>query len=190
MRISYIIVTTTLILTSCNESDYSEIYNENNTSVIDGIVYNINEKPINGLYRTYYTNGNPKMEVSSRNGLPNGIGKFYNEDGSLLYQGLFKNGKLDGMLYQYYPEGSVHNEMNYSHGIYEGSQKIYDIEGNQTAEIIYDAGKPVSGFIILNEDKIELTEDELEAINTDESSEETEQSSDDQSSTDKTEIQK
>ena len=174
MKIGYITAITALILTSCDESDHSEIYNENNTSVINGIVYNINEKPINGLYRTYYTNGNPKMEVSSRNGLPNGIGKFYNEDGSLLYQGLFKNGKLDGMLYQYYPEGSIHNEMNYSKGIYEGSQKIYDIEGNQTAEIIYNAGKPVSGFVILNEDKIELTKDELEALNASESTDKNE----------------
>lgn len=183
MRIGCIITIMALIITSCNESDYSEIYNENNTNVIDGIVYNINDKPINGLYRTYYTNGNPKMEISSRNGLPNGIGKFYNEDGSLLYQGLFKNGKLDGMLYQYYPEGSVHNEMNYSQGIYEGSQKIYDIEGNQTAEIIYDSGKPVSGFVILNEDKIELTKDELEALGADENTEGTKQNSETQTET-------
>ena len=164
MRIDHIAIILMLSLTSCGESDHSEIYNENNTNVINGVVYNSNEKPINGLYRTYYANGNLKMEISSRGGLPNGIGKFYGEDGNLLYQGVFKDGKLDGVLYQYYPEGSVHNEMNYSDNMYDGAQKIYDTDGNQTAEIVYKNGKPISGYVILNDNKIELTTEELSAL--------------------------
>ncbi len=164
MRIGYAIIFTALIVSACGESDRSEIYNENNTSVVNGIVYNINEKPINGLYRTYYANGNLKMEVDSREGLPNGVGKFYDEEGNLMFQGVFANGKLDGPMYQYYPDGSVHNEMNYSGGVYDGTQKVYDKNGEQTVEIVYDHGKPVSGVVMFGKTKLELSEDELNSL--------------------------
>ena len=57
------------LLCACGESDKDEIYNENNTNVVDGIVYDINEKPINGIYKIYYPNGNVKMEVRSKSGI-------------------------------------------------------------------------------------------------------------------------
>ena len=164
MKIYLVGALSLVLLVACNEADRAEIYNENNTTVINGVVYNINEKPINGLYRTYYANGNPRMEVFSQNGLPNGVGKFYAEDGYLSYQGTFKNGVFDGMFYQYYPEGNVHNEMNYKDGIIDGSQKVYDKEGSLTAEIVYKDDKPISGYVILRNQKVELSQDELDAF--------------------------
>ncbi len=164
MKISHFMVLSLLFAVSCGESDRSEIYNENNTNVINGVVYNINEKPINGLYRTYYQNGNLRMEVYSQNGLPNGLGKFYDEEGNLVYQGTFKDGQMDGTILQYYPDGTVHNEMNYKQGIIDGTQKVYDSKAEQTAEITYENGKPVSGYVLLNDVKIELSDDELAAF--------------------------
>lgn len=164
MKTGYIVLLSALLLTACGESDRAEIYNENNTSVINGVVYNINEKPINGLYRTYYQNGNLRMEVYSQNGLPNGIGKFYDQEGNLLYQGIFKDGQMNGVLYQYYPDGTIHNEMNYKEGIIDGAQKVYNKNAEQTAQITYENGKPTSGYVLLNDVKIELTDDELKAF--------------------------
>ena len=164
MKIGYVLALSAVLLASCNESERAEIYNENNTSVKNGIVYNINEKPINGLYRTYYQNGNLRMEVYSQNGLPDGVGRFYGEDGNLLYQGFFANGKLNGYLYQYYTEGMVHNEMHYKNDILDGTQKVFDKEGEQTVEIEYKDGTPLTGYVILKGQKIELTADELKAF--------------------------
>lgn len=177
MKLGYIFALLTILLASCGESERSEIYNENNTGVINGVVYNINEKPINGLYRTYYQNGNLRMEVYSKNGLPNGTGKFYDNSGNLLYQGTFADGLLEGTLYQYYPEGFVHNEMNYANGILHGPQKVYNEESKQTVEILYDKGLPVSGYVLLDGKKIELTSDELAAFKLNENSTEASQQS-------------
>ena len=153
-----------LLLGACGESDRSEIYNENNTSVINGVVYNINEKPISGLYKTYYSNGNTKMKIAAKNGKPHGIGKFYRKNGSLQYQAEFKDGVLDGIMYQFYISGTIHNEMHYEGGVCNGAQKTFDADGNQTAEVMYENGKPVSGYVILNDEKQELTAEELAQI--------------------------
>lgn len=177
MKIGYITLLPALFIIACGESDRSEIYNENNTSVINGVVYNINEKPINGLYRTYYQNGNLRMEVYSQNGLPSGLGKFYDQDGNMLYQGMFKNGLMDGVMYQYYPDGTIHNEMNYKEGIIDGVQKVYDKNAEQTAQITYENGKPISGYVLLNDIKIELTDDELKAFIVQSPNDETKQNS-------------
>ena len=149
---------------SCGKSDRSEVYNENNTTAINGVVYNTNEQPINGLYKTYYDDGNVKMEIESLNGLPHGQGKFYDKDGKLQYLTLFFKGRLNGSLYHYYPDGSVHNEMNFVNGIKNGVQKSYNEEGDIVAEIVYEEGKAISGVVYSGEEKKELTSEELSAM--------------------------
>ena len=112
------------LLSACGESDSDEIYNENNTNVVDGVVYDINEKPINGIYKTYYPNGNVKMEVRSKSGKPEGEGRFYNEDGSLLFSGTFKNGLMNGKMLNFYPDGSIREENYYVDGIKDGIKRL------------------------------------------------------------------
>ncbi|MBR1904017.1 MAG: hypothetical protein IJ824_02440, partial [Alphaproteobacteria bacterium] len=135
MKIAFLPTIALLLLAACNESEQNEIYNENNTNVINGIVYNMNEKPINGVYKTYDEHGNVRMKITSKDGKPDGTGYFYRENGSLQYQAEFKNGILDGQLNQYYVDGALHNEMHYVNGIYDGAQKTYDAEGKLNAEI-------------------------------------------------------
>ena len=162
MRISWLTVCCLLVLSSCNDSNKTEIYNENNTSVVDGVVYNIDEKPINGLYKTYFPNGNVKMEVYSQNGKPNGNGKFYNERGKLMYEGVFADGKPVGTMYQYYGNGKVHNEMHYTDGLYDGAQYTYNKDGELQMEIIFNKGIAVSGYVLVNGKENEFTAEELE----------------------------
>lgn len=161
MRFAFLTLSCLFILFACNESEQNEIYNENNTSVDNGIVYNTDEKPINGLYKTYYSNGNVKMEVYSQNGKPNGVGKFYNERGKLLFEGTFANGVKVGTLYHYYPNGKVHNEMHYTDGVLDGIQQTFDKKGELTAEVTYKKGTAVQGYAVVNGEIIEFTEEEL-----------------------------
>ena len=154
----------TLLVCSCGKSDRHEIYNENNTTTKNGVVYNISDQPINGLYKTYYEDGNVKMEVESLHGMPHGQGRFYDKDGKLQYFTVFHKGKLNGVLFHYYPDGSVHNEMNFINGIKNGSQKTYNEEGDLVVEIIYEEGKISAGYIYKEDEKKELTPEELSQI--------------------------
>lgn len=161
MRVLPLLLIWGVLLGSCDDKVREEIYNENNTSVSGGVVYSIEDKPIDGLYKIYYSDGTVKMEVQSKNGVPNGVGKFYTAEGLLNFQGNFANGRLHGAFYNYYPDGLVHNEMNYEHGELHGVQRSYDDEGNLTIEIVYENGKPVSGFTMIKDEKSELTAEEL-----------------------------
>ena len=165
MRIAILALGLICMLSACKENDNNEIYNENNTSVADGVVYNIDEKPINGLYKTYYPNGNVKMAVYSHNGKPNGIGKFYTERGKLAYEGAFADGVPVGTMYQYYSNGKVHNELHYTDGQLDGVQHVYDKKGELSVEVIINNGKAISGYAVVNGEKREFTEEELEKFN-------------------------
>lgn len=162
MRIAILALSLILMLSACGKNDNNEIYNENNTSVVDGVVYNIDEKPINGLYKTYYSNGNVKMEVYSHNGRPNGSGKFYTESGKLAYEGVFADGVPVGTMYQYYRSGKVHNELHYTDGRLDGTQRVFDKKGELSVEVVINNGQVVSGFAMVNGEKREFTPEELE----------------------------
>lgn len=164
MRLAIIWAVAALILTACEESGRSEIYNENNTNVIDGIVYDINEEPINGLYKIYYPNGNVKMEVLSKDGKPHGEGRFYDENGNLQFKGIFKDGQIDGTVYNYFADGTVRNEMHYVDGVQDGKQYIYDENGDPAAELVFENGKAVSGYAYIGDKQVEFTQEELAAM--------------------------
>ena len=164
MKHLFLFLAAVTLLSACDDAADVEIYNENNTTVKNGVVYDIDENPINGLYKIYYPNGNVRMEVDSKAGHPDGTGKFYGEDGVLMYSAHFENGVLNGVLLNYYADGHVHNELSYLNGKLEGEQKTFDEEGNLTVSAVFAHGKAVSGHTIVDGKKIELAEDELKAL--------------------------
>ncbi|MCQ2735085.1 MAG: hypothetical protein MJ212_03955 [Alphaproteobacteria bacterium] len=150
---------------ACNDDTASVlIYNENNTSVVNGVVYDMQDKPINGVYKIYYQNGGVRMEVESKDGLPDGEGKFYDEEGTLQNKTTFRKGQVDGPLYNYYPDGQVHNELNFTAGVQNGAQKTYDENGELIAEVVFANDKPISGYTVNNGEKITLTPEELKIL--------------------------
>ena len=153
-----------LLCAACDDSANVLIYNENNTSVVNGVVYDMQEKPINGVYKIYYPNGGVRMEVESKEGLPDGEGKFYDEDGTLQNKTTFKNGRVDGPLYNFYPDGQVHNELNFTAGVQNGSQKTYDENGELAAEVVFENGKPTEGYTVNKGEKTILTPEELKLL--------------------------
>ena len=161
MKIRILVTVCTALLSACGESDRDEIYNENNTNVVNGVVYDINEKPINGIYKIYYANVNVKMEVKSKNGKPEGIGRFYDEDGNVLFEGTFKNGLMDGKMLNFYPNGDVHNEMYYIKGVPDGIYKTYNEDGSLAVEVKFENGKAVSGHAVIQEHQMDLTPEDL-----------------------------
>lgn len=162
--LKYGFATLVLVLSACGQSDNEEIYNENNTNVIGGVVYDTEEKPINGIYKTYYTTGAIKMEMAAKNGLPNGEGKFYDENGNIQFSGTFGNGKINGKFYQYYEDGTIHNELNYVNGVRNENQILYDEKGQILAEIVYNNDKAINGYVLIDDEKIPLEADDLKDL--------------------------
>lgn len=164
MRFVLLLCGIVCFISACEEAEKNEIYNENNTSVSGGIVYNIDEKPINGLYKIYYPDGNIKMEMQSKDGKPDGLGKFYTEDGKIYFQGYYSQGVQNGVFYQYYPNGQVHNELNYVNGVKDGEQKMYDEDGNLSAIVTFENGEPASGYTIIKDEKKPFSAEELSEL--------------------------
>lgn len=164
MKIKILGIALAGFLSACGESGTDEIYNENNTNVVEGIVYDINEKPINGTYKIYYPNGNVKMEVKSKNGKPDGLGRFYDEDGNIVFEGNFKNGLMNGKMLNFYPDGSIHNEINYTNGKPDGLYKTYNQDGTPVVEVLFENGTASKGYAIIQEHKIDLTPEDLQEI--------------------------
>lgn len=164
MKIKILGLIIVCLLASCGESDRDEIYNENNTNVVDGVVYDINEKPINGVYKIYYPNGNVKMEVESKNGKPEGKGRFYDEEGNVLFEGTFKNGLIDGKMLNFYKDGSVRNEMYFVNGVQNGTYKTFNEDGTLSIEVNFENGKAVSGYTLIQENKVDLSPEDLEEL--------------------------
>lgn len=153
-----------LLLSACEKSQTDEIYNENNTNVINGVVYDIEEKPINGLYKTYYNTGTIKMEMFAKNGVPNGEGRFYDENGNLQFSGTFVNGKINGKFYQYYDDGNVHNELTYVDGVQSGVQILYDNNTQVIAEVVYENNRALEGYVVIDGEKIALEAEDLKDL--------------------------
>ena len=55
----------------------------------------------NGIQKTYYENGQMKMEVLHKNGKKDGMGKLYSTKGILVGEFPFKNDMLDGLVKKY-----------------------------------------------------------------------------------------
>ena len=84
----------------------------------------------NGKGKLYDDNGNLRYEGDFKNGTNDGKGKIYNDKGNLWYEGEFKNGALDGKGKLYNDKGNLWYEGEFKNGIKNGKGKEYDILGN------------------------------------------------------------
>lgn len=75
---------TSIFLLSC-DCAAQEIYTMENTKPIDGIRYNANKEPINGIVYAYYPTGELLLKASYRNGKMDGISRRHIPD-ETLYQ--------------------------------------------------------------------------------------------------------
>ena len=94
------------------------------------------------IKREYYENGNLKSEISLTNDTPNGISKFYKEDGTISREYPYKNGKFHGTL-KAYENGKLLTETPYKDGKKDGVFKNYNEEGNLKEETLYIEDKDV-----------------------------------------------
>jgi antitoxin component YwqK of YwqJK toxin-antitoxin module len=122
---------------------------------VDGVLQKSSKESAKiDIKREFYDNGVIKSYGTSRNGLLEGITRYYDETGRLVGSKFYKNGSLSsegvmdekglqqGIWKEYYPEGEIKSQ-----GLYENGRKIGEwkyFHQNKVIEQIgtYDKGKP------------------------------------------------
>jgi len=70
-----------------------ETYTMENTKLIRGIRYDMQNRPLNGIVNVYYKTGELLLEMPYINGKANGIARGYRPNGSLFQEIRFKDSK-------------------------------------------------------------------------------------------------
>jgi antitoxin component YwqK of YwqJK toxin-antitoxin module len=99
---------------SKDQADYQILYDINGNIQEEGIWRGDRWE---GKYILYYENGNPKYEFEySKNGLRDGIQRYYHENGTLQIEGLWQDGKENGIIHEYNENGELVSEVKYANG--------------------------------------------------------------------------
>lgn len=95
---------------------------------------------LDGVFKTYFTNGNLLAEISYKNGLLEGKSVVYYPNGSLHSEKEFKKGKLNGVFRAWDEEGALFFEIEYKDDTQHGFDKIYRKNGVIEYEDTYSNG--------------------------------------------------
>ena len=76
-----------------------------------------------GLCKDYYENGKIVSELNYKDGKLDGICKGYYKDGELEFEYNYKDGKRDGLCKYYYEDGGLESELNFKEGKLKSSNQ-------------------------------------------------------------------
>ncbi|MEN4052191.1 MULTISPECIES: toxin-antitoxin system YwqK family antitoxin [Sulfurimonas] len=110
----------------CKRNGMTYWYNDNGD--IKSKVNFSNDKE-NGLYTSYYANGQEKLVVHYKNGQKVGIQKIYYDNGQLGSQVNYVNGKREGVLTEWDFTGYKSSEVFYKNNYKVGVKKYFDKNG-------------------------------------------------------------
>lgn len=97
-----------------------------------------NGKP-EGMWETYYTNGQLSHKGGYKNGEREGLWEYYFDNGKLSGKGVYKNGIREGLWIEYY--GDLFIKVNYKNGTQHGHFEVYNTSGSLKEKGSYDEGK-------------------------------------------------
>src|SRR3712207_2573006 len=80
---------------------------------------------IEGLYTSYYTNGQVKTKGYYKNNLPNDVWEYYYENGKLKMTGPLVDNIPNGYWKYYHENGNLHMEGNFENGKRQDVWKFY-----------------------------------------------------------------
>lgn len=89
-----------------------------------------NPSPANTVFikKTYYDSGKLRTYAeynAKEDTLINGLSVQFYENGNILQEGVFKDGKAEGVFYNYYENTNVKSELNYIAGVNQGTAVFY-----------------------------------------------------------------
>lgn len=86
------------------------------------------------LFRQYHPNGKLWIEISLKNGKPDGIRRDFYASGQLLSETTFKAGKKEGFWNDYYENGQLWCERAFKNDELDGIFKVYYLDGKLKSE--------------------------------------------------------
>jgi antitoxin component YwqK of YwqJK toxin-antitoxin module len=66
-----------------------------------------------GLFKTFYENGNIKSEDNYQNWKLNGVCKSFYENGNIKSENIYRNNELNGVCKSFYENGNIESEYNF-----------------------------------------------------------------------------
>lgn len=112
------------------------------------------------LRRDYFPTGKVKVEATYRNGVPEGIRREFDENGTVVRSFIFRNGIIagegiinpdglrQGLWKEYYPDGTLKSQGNYVNGNKTGDWEFFYPKGELEQKGSYnDQGKPVGKWV-------------------------------------------
>ncbi len=104
----------------------------------EGLFFHSDEKTLfSGYYYWNYPSGIMAEEGYLQNGITNGVVKLYNEDGNLLVEAEYREGKKNGLITTYYPSGHIKAEFTLVNELREGRMRIWYEGGVKKYEAYY-----------------------------------------------------
>jgi len=97
-------------------------------------------KPVTGVVRDRYEDGQLKFEYNYKDGKKDGLHRGWYEDGQLKFEDNYKDGKKDGLCRVWYENGQLRLEWNYKDGKEDGLHRLW-YEDGQLFEWNYKNGE-------------------------------------------------
>ena len=98
----------------------------------------------NGIWVSYYANGNMKNRFTFEAGKPNGMAIMYNENGKIAEQGIWRNQHWVGDYKLYYENGEIQHSFKFNpNGKRDGKQVYYAENGQKIIEGEMKEGKEI-----------------------------------------------
>ena len=99
------------------------------------------------LHKSYYPNGKLEYEAEMRQGIPDGIAKYWGEEGNLLNITNYENGKLHGNSIRYFENGNISSKIEYFYGEIHGVSETYHENGKIKSHQKFEYGEPISELL-------------------------------------------
>ena len=94
-----------------------------------------------GLYETYYYNGQVETRGFYKDGKEDGVFEWYHSDGQLYRKQPYKNGKMDGLYEEYFGDGKLGKKYTCKDGKMDGPYEEYFENGNLKKKCAYKDDK-------------------------------------------------
>ena len=105
-----------------------------------------------GNYQEYYSNGNLKLEIYIKNGLPHGTCVIYFDNNNPKEIRSYKDGMFHGVWRTYNEKGVLTSEAEYINNKKNGLWQIWDESGTLRYKLNYSIGKKIGVWKMWNKD--------------------------------------
>lgn len=104
----------------------------------------VNSLPIETVNDLVSVDTGERFEGLTYNGIPCGVGKYYDEDNHLEYSGLMISWKREGFGTSYFNNGMTEYEGHWCYDRFHGEGSLYDRKGNVASKGVWLKGQLVS----------------------------------------------